>query len=209
MNHVAARTIPPKDRVMRNRVSCLAAIVLLNVLGTVGTAPAWARGGGGGGGHGSGGFGGHATGFARGSTVFNGSAAIRRSPLFRAPTAATSFAGRFGVWGDPLTPPLPGAFPMAPIVPHQINIANELARRGRGTFYNGYPVGGWGYWPYDNSFSSQAPAVPAVVVVTASPGAVPERSQPTPLPDYSYIQGCHAIPNGYHCDPPRKQAGSS
>jgi hypothetical protein len=33
-----------------------------------------------------------------------------------------------------------------------------------------------------------------------------ERATAAALPDYGYVAGCHAIPNGYHCDFPHDQA---
>jgi hypothetical protein len=64
---------------------------------------------------------------------------------------------------------------------------------------------GYGYWPDDWSdgggyaYQPQpAPAQPQVIVIHAD--ADQHLVSADPMPDYSYVAGCHAIPNGYHCD---------
>jgi hypothetical protein len=47
-----------------------------------------------------------------------------------------------------------------------------------------------------------APPQPQVIVVTAPHGSSSENAAPATPADYSYVTGCHAIPNGYHCDNP-------
>jgi hypothetical protein len=80
---------------------------------------------------------------------------------------------------------------------------------------NGFPVwwgnwwGGWG-WGYDwadNGYgypsvqqAQDAPPQPQVVLIR-SDGNGRMTTAEAGL-DYGYVQGCHAIPNGYHCDPP-------
>jgi len=46
----------------------------------------------------------------------------------------------------------------------------------------------------------QAAAEPEVIII-GSRNALQEKTAPETPPDYSYA-GCHAIPNGYHCDLP-------
>jgi hypothetical protein len=44
-------------------------------------------------------------------------------------------------------------------------------------------------------------AQPQIIVIGGdSEGRVAETPEATP--DYTYVPGCHAIPNGYHCDVP-------
>jgi hypothetical protein len=75
---------------------------------------------------------------------------------------------------------------------------------------NGFPAwwGGWGWgydWP-DNGYGYQsvqqaqdAPPQPQVVVIRSDGNG--RMTTAEAAPDYGYVQGCHAIPNGYHCDP--------
>jgi hypothetical protein len=46
--------------------------------------------------------------------------------------------------------------------------------------------------------ASDGPTKP-IVIVMSNP---PERTVPDAPRDYSYVSGCRAIPNGYHCDIP-------
>jgi hypothetical protein len=72
----------------------------------------------------------------------------------------------------------------------------------------GFPIGGiWPgfWWP-----NTQVVEVPAAVEETAQPQMQPQiiiirsdtaaHTVPEPPPDFGYVSGCHAIPNGYHCD---------
>lgn len=45
-----------------------------------------------------------------------------------------------------------------------------------------------------------APAGPEVIVLGTQPHGTSEPAVRQPLPDYGYVPGCRAIPNGYHCD---------
>lgn len=95
-------------------------------------------------------------------------------------------------------------------------------RRGRGFAGRGFTPYGYspyGYWPYsywpgdwsDYGFSGPswpggaqvvvapppAPALPQIIVIRpATAGSAMSEAKL----DYSYVPGCHAIPNGYHCD---------
>jgi hypothetical protein len=81
-------------------------------------------------------------------------------------------------------------------------------RRFADNLQNGFPAwwGGWGWgydWP-DNGYGYQpvqpaqdAPLQPQVIVIRSDGDG---RMTTDEAPDYSYVQGCHAIPNGYHCD---------
>jgi len=80
----------------------------------------------------------------------------------------------------------------------------------RNNFQNGFPAwgGGWG-WPvgdwwldgyaYQPVQQAQEPPVQPQVIVIRSDGDGRMHTAET-APDYGYIEGCHAIPNGYHCD---------
>ena len=50
--------------------------------------------------------------------------------------------------------------------------------------------------PVENATSAD----PYVIVIAAQPHPAPVRASPETPPDYSYVAGCRAIPNGYHCD---------
>jgi hypothetical protein len=74
---------------------------------------------------------------------------------------------------------------------------------------NGFPAwwGGWGYdWPntgYEYGYqpvqqAQDAPSQPQVIVIRSDGNGRMTAAEATP--DYGYVQGCHAIPNGYHCD---------
>lgn len=69
-------------------------------------------------------------------------------------------------------------------------------------------------WPYlaaDGGTYVGPPAAgaasdaPEVIVVGSLPATSPAASAAEPLPDYSYVPGCHAIPNGYTCDTHRHE----
>jgi hypothetical protein len=54
--------------------------------------------------------------------------------------------------------------------------------------------------------ASDAPSSPVVIVMSGFSDRAPERAAPETPPDYGYVAGCHAIPNGYHCDIPPTEA---
>jgi hypothetical protein len=86
---------------------------------------------------------------------------------------------------------------------------NGFSRRN-GQFGNYGWLGDWPYawWPMDTTSPqvvTEAPSRPEVIVIS---GANDGRGRAVAEDDYSYVAGCHAIPNGYHCDPPRQQAQS-
>ena len=78
-------------------------------------------------------------------------------------------------------------------------------QHGFAAWWGGLGSDGWG-WPVgdlsDNGYVSpplqqdQAPAPEVIVVHTDGEGRMTTAQA---APDYSYV-GCHAIPNGYHCD---------
>jgi hypothetical protein len=64
----------------------------------------------------------------------------------------------------------------------------------------------WPYVPLDDGGYVEMPVgdaavdTPNVIVVGNTPAANAKPSGAEPLPDYSYVPGCRAIPNGYTCD---------
>lgn len=74
---------------------------------------------------------------------------------------------------------------------------------------NGLPVV---TWPYSSSVAAipmdvppvqnEGPSNPQVIVMSQLPNRALEQTAPETPPDYGYIAGCRAIPNGYHCDIP-------
>jgi hypothetical protein len=100
-------------------------------------------------------------------------------------------------------------------VPRQYIVGNDRLLRRGDRFENDWPIGIWPFWPgFDAipmvapSNASDDPANPPVIVVSGSPNDAPERMASATLPDYSYVAGCHAIPNGYHCDVPHDAAAA-
>ena len=71
-----------------------------------------------------------------------------------------------------------------------------------------WPAGDWGggyagggYYGYAYPPQPQAPAPEPQVIVISQDGQGRMRTAEAPA-DYSYVTGCHAIANGYHCDAP-------
>ena len=92
-------------------------------------------------------------------------------------------------------------------VPTQFENGSPRWRNGWGNWTG--PVGGW--WPYDwglggyygYAFPPTQPAArpePQVIVIHAD-GQDRMTAAEAPA-DFSYVKGCHAIANGYHCDTP-------
>ena len=98
-----------------------------------------------------------------------------------------------------------------PVLPAQRIRASNLQRsHQRSLAQNGIPIGGiWpGFWWPDATQAVAAPTIDATaqpqlqpqVIIMQSDKAAHTASEPAP--DFGYIPGCHAIPNGYHCDTP-------
>jgi hypothetical protein len=80
------------------------------------------------------------------------------------------------------------------------------------TFERDFSGALWPYRPYsdglpsdDYSTDTEAPAAPEVLVNPWASNPVPKAGGPEPPQDFSYVPGCHAIPNGYHCDGQHQQ----
>jgi hypothetical protein len=99
-------------------------------------------------------------------------------------------------------------------VRHQ-SLAPFAARRfprqfAKNNFQNGFPAwgGGWGWpvgdwWPGEYAYqpvqqAQDPPLQPQVIVIRSDGNGRMQTAEAAP--DYGYIEGCHAIPNGYHCD---------
>ena len=65
--------------------------------------------------------------------------------------------------------------------------------------------GSGGYYGYAYPPPARAPAPEPQVIVINSDGQGRMTSAEAPA-DYSYVKGCHAIANGYHCEPVRPRA---
>jgi hypothetical protein len=82
-----------------------------------------------------------------------------------------------------------------------------------GQLLKGSPIVIWPSWPFFDTtpiqvpqVASDAPSNPVVIVMSGLSDRAPERAIPETPPDYGYVAGCHAIPNGYHCDVPPNSA---
>jgi hypothetical protein len=161
---------------MRKRISWLPAIAALGLLGTASIAPTFARGG--------------AVGFGRASGfIVHGQRTFARSHVV---TPRNSVRNR--------------AF----MARNVIGFQNDFRFRNRNQLQNSWPLSGWPYyswpgyysWPMDTTPATVdgGPASPSVIVISAVPDRGPERTVPQTPADYSYVPGCHAVPNGYHCD---------
>jgi hypothetical protein len=86
----------------------------------------------------------------------------------------------------------------------RLRLQEVLGLRRRGLTRNTLPAAIWPYGldsPIQAPYAAEAvPLQPEVLVIAGSHGDLPENTTPQTPPDYSYVAGCHAIPNGYHCD---------
>jgi hypothetical protein len=160
---------------MRKRIAWLPAIAVLALLGTTALPPAFARGS-------AGGFGG-----LRASSAFavHGSVHGRR-------TFARSRVG---------TPRFIG--PNRAFIGRNVGFRNDFRLGQRNQFLDAWPIAAWPYsWPMDDTpvTVGGSPSSPSVIVISGVPNSAAERTVPQTPPDYSYVAGCRAVPNGYHCD---------
>jgi hypothetical protein len=99
------------------------------------------------------------------------------------------------------------------VMPHigarSFNIQNDLQFRRHAQLQNGPRITIWPYWsfvgttPIDTPpIQSELAPIPPVIVMPGLPNGVPEPQAPEAPLDYGYVEGCRAIPNGYHCDTP-------
>lgn len=166
---------------MRRTLRFSIAMLLCGLL----AVPAEARGGAGGGG-----VGGHASGSfgARGGGV-RSVAGFRGVP--RGLAAFNMTAGRIGALNH-------ARF----IRGDGFGVRHSLMRnRFQNGIPLGWPVGGW--WPgygYPPVQQAEAPAQPEIFIIHTDGQGRTQTAEAAP--DFSYVKGCHAVPNGYHCDLP-------
>jgi hypothetical protein len=105
---------------------------------------------------------------------------------------------------------------MPHIVARNADLRNDLRLRRHALFQNGPPVTIWPYSSFDGTtpigippIQSELAPIPPVFVMSGLPNGVPEPQAPETPPDYGYVAGCRAIPNGYHCDTPHTGAAAS
>jgi hypothetical protein len=106
------------------------------------------------------------------------------------------------------------------VMPHiaggSFDVRNDLRFRRRTQLQNGLPITIWpflsfvGTTPIDiPPIQSEVPPAPPIIVMSGLPNGVPKPQAPEDPPDYGYVAGCRAIPNGYHCDTPHNGAAAS
>jgi hypothetical protein len=131
-----------------------------------------------------------------------------------APAKARDGINTFGMAGVPSRFAVQAARPfvrngiVTPRIPtHNANARNNLHHRRHAQMRSGLPITIWPYSSFGRTttiyappIQSEVPPPPPVVVVSGLPTGVPERRAPETPPDYTYVAGCRAIPNGYHCD---------
>lgn len=98
--------------------------------------------------------------------------------------------------------------------PHHVGMRTDLRFHHPIQSRNGSPVA---IWPDSAPFNtmpvqgpppddSEAPAGPSVTVMSDMLHNAPTDTVPETPPDFSYVAGCRAIPNGYHCDYQHEEA---
>ena len=104
-------------------------------------------------------------------------------------SALKTFAS--GGQGSAICPPLP-PLRSHPVCPYGLSPGGA----------NSWPVGDWGsggYYGYANPpQEAQAASEPQVIVIRDD--SQDRMTTAEAAPDYGYVMGCHAIPNGFHCD---------
>jgi hypothetical protein len=93
------------------------------------------------------------------------------------------------------------------VVARRAPVREHLHRPKFGPVQGGLPIAVWTYGPPVTGTAAPAveaapPPQPEVIVMAAPHDATAETARSEAPPDYSYVAGCHAIPNGYHCDVP-------
>ena len=88
-----------------------------------------------------------------------------------------------------------------PTVAHRF-ARTRFARTAFPWWGDSWPVGDWGsggYYGYANPpQEAQAASEPQVIVIHDD--SQDRMTTAEAAPDYGYVKGCHAIPNGFHCD---------
>jgi hypothetical protein len=198
---------------MSNRILWLSAIATLILLATGTSVPALARGGG----HGSGIAGRPVASRVHVPRPFMRHGFVASRTIVRHPAVQNRF--RFGVHNRfPFV--IQNGFPFRVQSGFPLGIQNGFPFGAQNGFRFDRNAQLWGGWPIDSgpswpffdtapmqvpSVVSDAPSNPVVVVMSGVSDRAPERATPEAPPDYGYVAGCHAIPNGYHCDTPHKE----
>ena len=131
--------------------------------------------------------------------------------VFRAAPSASAIAGRRLAAAGIVTPRVAG-------VPAERRIIVPEQRREegvRGEVVHGFvgaPNFGWPYYPDYVDFPQRGSDAsrPEVIVISRTQSDAPPPEAPAAAVHvyYGYAPGCHAIPNGYHCDPPKTEDGT-
>jgi hypothetical protein len=92
-------------------------------------------------------------------------------------------------------------------IARRIGILNSGRFSRREQLRNGLPIAIWPGWSYVGTMPidvppavGEAPSAPQFIVMSALSDRAPERPVTETPPDFGYIEGCRAIPNGYHCN---------
>jgi hypothetical protein len=140
-----------------------------------------------------------------------------------APALARDGVNTFGMAGFPSSFAMHTARPfmrnsnvMPHIVARNADLRNDLRLHRHALFQNGPPITIWPYSSFDGTtpidippMQSELAPIPPAIVMSGLPNGVPEPQAPETPPDYGYVAGCRAIPNGYHCDTPHNAAAAS
>ncbi len=127
--------------------------------------------------------------------------------------------GAFALHQGPAALGLRGGFARGPGFAHSrraIALAHRPLRQARfarafqmtlpvwwGGIWLGYPGDWWSGNDYQPAqLSETPPPQPQVIVINADANPRLAGTDTITMPDYGYVQGCHAIANGYHCDLP-------
>jgi hypothetical protein len=131
-----------------------------------------------------------------------------------APALARDSANTFGMAGLPSSFAIHTARPfmrnsnvMPHIVARNADLRNDLRLRRHALFQNAYRLrfGHIRHLPTQRlrTFLRAKPLLPHLsFVMSGLPNDVPEPQAPETPPDYGFVAGCRAIPNGHHCDTP-------
>ena len=129
------------------------------------------------------------------------------------PALARDGVNTFGAAGFPSSFAIHTARPFmrnSNVMPHigarNFDVQNDLHFRRHAQLHNGLPITIWPYSSFTDTTPMDVPPtqselapIPPVIVMSGLPNGV---QAPEPPPDYGYVAGCRAIPNGYHCDTP-------
>jgi hypothetical protein len=178
----------PRDGAMSERIFWLPAIAVLGLFGTGCVAPALAR------------------------ASVHGPSPARSLPALSIRVPSRTIRGEVVTRGSIVTR---GGVATPRIVARHIEVQNELRSRHHVQLENGWPIAIWPFFSSIDTTPTEAPLVGSevssntpVIVISGSPNGAPDRAVSEKSLDYSYVAGCRAIPNGYHCDAPHNEAAA-